>query len=55
MFEKFDVLARGRDTAEWFCLEESKGCLCQKMLSVYTTISPAQMAHLIFQRLAEML
>lgn len=40
MFEEFDVLACGRDTAEWFCLEGSEGCFCQKMLNVYTTISP---------------
>lgn len=51
MFEKFDVLAHGRDTAEWFCLGRSKGCFCYKMLSVYTTISSAHLKkHICFIR-----
>lgn len=55
MFEKFDVFACSKGTAEWFCLGGSKGWFCQKILSVYTTISLAQIAHLLFQTLAEML
>jgi len=37
MFEMYDVLARGRDTAEWFCLGGSKGFLSENAECLYNS------------------
>lgn len=37
MFEKYDVLARGGDTAKWFCLGGSKGFLSENAECLYNS------------------